>query len=289
MNRTDLAQYVTDMMVTELEKGIVPWRKPWNGSAYVPVSLSTGKPYRGINTFILAMVGQSQGYESNLWTTYKQASERGGNVRKGEKATTVVYWKILDVKDKATGEDKKVPMLRHFSVFNLDQCDGLDAYRGKPEERTVVVDDVVRDIWQGYKDGPTLHHVPGDRAYYTPSTDTITMPLVESFHDGAAYAETLFHEMTHSTGHKSRLGRLAEDVKTAAFGSPDYAKEELVAELGAVMLLSHGGIAVDAQNSAAYIGGWLRALKDDRNLIIGAAQQAQKAFDRIIGTEWETK
>lgn len=284
MNKTDLAQYVTDMMVAELERGIVPWRKPWSAAGYVPTSLSTGKPYRGINTFILALVGQSKGYESNLWTTYKQASERGGNVRKGEKSTTVVYWKILDVKDKATGEPKKVPFLKHFNVFNLDQCDGLDAYRGKPEPRTVVVEDAVHATWQGYVDGPTLRHVAGDRAYYSPTDDQITMPLVESFHDGAAYAETLFHEMTHSTGHQSRLGRLGGSVAVAAFGSPDYAKEELVAELGAVMLLGHAGIPVDAQNSASYVGGWLRALQDDRNLIISAAQQAQKAFDRIVGS-----
>lgn len=285
MNSKDIQEYVTTLMLNELAKGVVPWRKPWNAAGTVATNLASGKAYRGVNRFILPLIAAGAGYESNYWVTYKQAQERGGQVRKGEKASQVIFWKMLKVKDDAAPKgEKTVPMLRSFAVFNSDQCDGLavpQATRGD-----VVVPDAVQNIWDGYTNAPSLTHSAQDRAYYSPFADAIMLPPVDTFVSATGYAETLFHEMTHSTGHKTRLGRLKVDA-LAPFGAPDYAKEELVAEMGAAMLAAHAGIELDIQNNAAYIHGWLKALENDQSLVISAAGQAQKALDLITGVTFE--
>jgi len=287
MNRNELTEHVSALMIKQLEAGVVPWRKPWGDAGFTaPRSLSTGKNYRGINTFILNMVGAASGYTANVWTTYKQAQALEGNVRKGEKGTTVVYWKMLETRDKETGETKKVPMLKTFTVFNLDQCDGLDSHRpsltaSNDIDLTDNVFDLCGEVVRGYEFGPQIIEATQEQAYYSPSIDLVKVPDRQQFISPAAYAETLFHELVHSTGHEDRLGRFSKDSALAPFGSSDYAKEELVAELGSVMLMMDRGIVPDIPNSAAYIQGWLKALRNDQGLILSAAQAAQKAVDRI--------
>lgn len=277
--KAEQAERVTDAIIAALEAGTPPWHKPWTGQ-YGPTSLATGKPYRGINYLVLSWLGMA--YEQPLWGTYKQAQALGGQVRKGEKSTPVILWKPMEKVD-ASGEIQKFMMMRTFNVFNVAQMDGITI----PDKFTVTRDPV--PVLDGvsealnYPDGPSVRHQAGDRAYYVPSDDQITLPLLEQFVSAEAYAATALHEAVHSTGHKSRLDRL----EGGRFGCESYAKEELVAEIGAAMLADHLGINVEWQQHAAYCASWLKVLNDDRSLIIKAAQQAQKAIDRIIGTATE--
>ena len=281
MNRTELEAKVTDRLIAALERGTVPWQRPWAASGNVPTSVASGKPYRGINTLLLWAAQVDGGYDAPLWMTYKQAQALGGNVRKGEKGTTVVFWRIVErVED---GTAKKFPLLRTFTVFNVAQTEGVElpprfaklTVVGEP----VPVLDGAKAALDAYVDGPTVTHVRQDRAFYRPSTDSVTLPQLDQFETPEGYASTLFHELVHSTGHASRLAR---DTEGACFGNETYAKEELVAEIGAAMLAAVVGVDVQVEQSAAYVASWLRALKDDRSLLISAAQQAQKAVDRIV-------
>jgi antirestriction protein ArdC len=275
MNRVDIQTKVTDTIIASLEAGTVPWKRPWD-SAGEPANFLSRRAYRGINVLLLWGTAAEKGFTSRYWLTYKQATESGGQVRKGEKSTAIVFWKILD-KD----EDNKVPLLRYYNVFNTDQIDGLDV----PTERTVTVTPeqipaAVQDVLTGYKDAPrVIYGQSNGRAFYRPSDDVIHLPDIDQFHSVEGYADTLFHELGHSTGHSSRLAREHEG---ACFGNTTYAKEELVAEITAAMLAAKVGINWDVQNTAAYVANWLQVLKDDRSLVISAAQQAQKAVDHIL-------
>lgn len=279
----DVYQIVTDQIISLLESGTVPWRQPWTGgSDNYPRNLRTGKPYRGVNVFLLAVTAWQQGYESRYWLTFKQAQERGGKIRRGEKSTLVVFWKQLEVEDKQTGEAKKVPCLRYYRVFNVEQCDGLevpDATGHDPLDFQPI--NAAQQIVTGYPQGPTIEH-HGGKAYYRPSEDTVAMPEPERFGSAEAYYNVLFHELTHSTGHAARLARL--EGTPAAFGTADYSKEELIAEMGAAFLSAYAGIITDTvENSAAYIQGWLKKLRDDKRLVVSAAGAAQRAADWILG------
>lgn len=294
--RRDVAEDVTDRILAALESGTVPWARPWSAAGIAPTSAATGRPYRGINTWLLAVESLEHGYGSPLWLTFKQARALGGSVRKGEHGTLVVFWKLLDVtrENATTGEPepRKVPMMRGYYVFNLDQCDGVKlspklARLVATDREPVVVDDAVSDVLAGYRNGPELEHRAQDRAFYVPSTDRITLPVLESFQDSAGYAGTLFHELVHSTGHESRLARFERTGEPQHFGSERYAREELVAEMGAAILAATVGVDVPTDNTAAYVASWLRALRDDRSLVISAAQYAQKAVDRILGTTFD--
>ena len=273
--KKQLAHDITQMFIEELSKGQVPWKKPWSPGGFTPHNYHSRRPYRGINSLILGVVAQRAGYQSPAWTTYKAAASRGAYVRKGEKATQIVFWKPILVKDKKTDEDKSTVIARMYSVFNTDQVDGIDWQ--PPVFEPIEIRDAIKQVVSGYPNPPRISHEASDRAYYVPSEDRISLPLEGQFHDEQAYAETIFHEIIHSTGHSSRLGR---DL-TGCRGS--YAREELVAEIGASMLMQHTGVPVDMPQMASYVGGWLKALQDDESMIIKAAQQAQKGMDHVLG------
>ena len=273
---------ITDRITALLEQGTVPWHKPWKSRTGLPRNLVTGKPYRGINVFLLLAAG----YESPHWLTFRQVSELGGTVRKNEKSCPVVFWKQLKIEDKeAEGHLKKIPLLRYYNVFNVAQCDGL-----KTDERAMPVfingtcrpDAIVANMPQP----PPVKHGKKD-AYYSPLEDCVGMPFWERFDTEEGYFATLFHELVHSTGHESRLKRstLAE---SSGFGSDPYCKEELIAEMGAAFLCGQAEIGERTiNNSAAYIKGWLSKLREDKTFIVQAAAQAQKAADFILGRRFQ--
>lgn len=295
--KVDAYQVVTDRIIEALEEGIVPWQRPWKSTgldANTPMSLATGRPYRGINVLMLLIEQMRHGYSSRYWATYNQAQARGGQVRKGEKATQVVLWKWVDVKT-ATGKTdddgepvkagRRVPILRFYSVFNLDQIDGVTvkAETEEPVEDAPVFEgcDAAEAFVAGYQ-GPTLGH-GGDRAYYSPGRDHVQMPEAVAFVDCDAYYSTLFHELVHSTGHEDRLNRIKHDK----WGDEKYSREELVAEIGACFLCAESGVEPRYEQSAAYLKSWMIALADDKKLVVVAAAQAQKAADLILGRNKE--
>lgn len=275
--KQDIYQEVTDRIIAQLERGEIPWKKPWiiSGTACA-ISHSTGKAYSLLNQLILGKPGE--------YLTYAQCAKEGGHIRKGEKASMVVFWKWVETEDEETKEVKKIPFLRHFSVFHIDQCEGIKPKHSAPVTAQTIEPDAAADaIISGYlqRSGVRLIHQEGDRAFYRPSTDSVTLPLLAQFKSRAEYYSTAFHELTHSTGHSSRLNRLS---KVACFGSGDYSKEELVAEIGAAALVNHAGLETSSSflNSAAYVQSWLKALKNDKRLIVSAAGQAEKACNLIL-------
>ena len=272
---------ITERIIDMLETGTVPWRKPWQVQAGLPRNLLTKKLYRGINVFLLHALR----YESPYWLTFRQALELGGNVRKGEKACPVVFWKQLEIEDKASGEKEKIPLLRFYHVFNVAQCDGLKnlpAPVETPCSALVKPDEIVSLMPQR----PEIKH--GMRqAFYSPSADFVAMPERARFTNEAGYYGTLFHELIHATGHPARLNRLTL-TESEGFGSNPYCKEELIAEMGAAFLCGEAGIEESTlENSAAYLKGWLEQLQNDKKLIVQAAAQAQKAADFILGIKHE--
>jgi len=275
MNTTDIAGIVTDRIIAAMEKGTVPWQKPWTGHGG-PTSLSSGKTYRGINYLILELVQQAEGYELPLWGTYKQFQAMGGSVNKGEKGTPVVLWKPME-KQNSDGETESFMLMRYFTVFNIAQTNVEAPAKYLTDREPVAVLDGV-EIALNYPNGPTVAHRQQDQAFYAAKTDEIVLPLLSQFTSPEAYASTALHEATHSTGHSSRLARL----DGAAFGCQKYAAEELVAEIGAAMLATALNIEVSYEQTATYLSSWLRVLKDDRKMLIQAAQKAQKAVDLIL-------
>lgn len=268
---------ITDRVIEKLEAGTVPWTKPWHGSAGMPKNLVSKKQYRGINVFLLHCLG----YESPYFLTYKQATKLGGHVRKGEKGCPVVFWKWL-IKSDEDGTEHRLPLLRYYTVFNVCQCDGIEAPALDVPEREHNPIEAAEQITNQMQNRPEVRH-GHTGASYSPSEDLVRMPRPEVFDAGERYHATLFHELTHSTGHASRLDRNL-DTALAPFGSPDYSREELVAEMGAAFLCGESGILdTNIEQSAAYIDGWLRKLKNDRKLVVTAAAQAQKAADFILG------
>ena len=285
--KADAYNVVTDKIIEALESGHVPWHKPWRSvRGEMPTSLQTGREYRGINVWILSVEAQLRGYSSPYWVTFKQAKERGGSVRKGEKGTQVVLWKPIrksGENEAGETEDRSFLMLRHFTVFNIEQCDGIEiAADTEPlPERDPI--GACEAIVTGYVPGPTIQH-GGNSAHYSPALDYVQMPQIGQFDTAEHYYGTLFHELAHSTGHESRLNRDTLS-KPNVFGSEDYSKEELVAEMAAAFLCGEAGIDVNVQHRAGYIQNWLRALKDDRKLLVSAAAKAQKASDLVLGIE----
>lgn len=276
MTRSDVYTTVTNRIMDALEKGTVPWRKPWTPTG-LPFSLSTGKTYRGINMFLLSLMP----YGDPRWGTYKAIRAAGGNVRRGEKGTYVVLWK--PVKDKRSDdEDATYMLLREYCVFNAEQADGLGEYL-LPEGREHEPLEMAESIVYGYSPGPgILFGGPG--ASYSPPKDLVRCPHPRDFESGDSYYSALFHELVHSTGHEKRLKR----IEPALFGTDPYAREELVAEIGASMLCGLAGISsAGGQMNAAYIANWLTRLADDRKLVVTAAAQAQKACDLIVGTTFD--
>lgn len=288
-NRPSIYQTVTDRIISSLKGGMIPWEKPWKAPRFAggpfPRNFYTGKPYRGINVLLL----WSSDYSSPFWLTFKQAQELKGHIRKGETGTPIVFYKQLPEDKKADEnkeEDERAPfLLCHYTVFNVEQCDGLtlpeiDQPTTAPE---VDEDGLCEGIVTRWANRPALHLTsPTEyRAYYRPSTDSVHMPARCRFVDAPHYYSTLFHELIHSTGHASRLNRTFGDH----FGDELYSKEELVAEMGAAFLCAIAGIANEHtdRNTTAYIQNWISKLEADNRLVINAAGNAQRAADCILG------
>lgn len=277
---------ITDRIIKQLEAGSIPWSKPWHTAC--PKNVISGNNYKGVN--VLMLQGQ---YVNPNWLTYKQAKDLGGNVRKGEKSTPIIFWnfrKSSTKTDKTTGtkttvtKERDIPILRYFNVFNVEQCEGLQEELYKTDKQIDLMPvDAAEALIHEYPARPDIQH-NDQRAYYSPSRDIINMPMQESFEDIESYYSVLFHEMIHSTGHESRLNRITDN---ASFGSEDYSKEELTAELGASFLRAETGINAESQmqRSAAYIQSWIQALKNDPKMIIQAASKAQKAADHILNRD----
>lgn len=276
MANFDIYAAVTERIIAQLEQGIIPWSKPWIARGHQAISHISGKPYSLLNQMMLGRAGE--------YLTFKQVQDEGGKVKKGAKSSMVVFWKWIEQKDEETEEVKKIPFLRYFNVFHIDQCEGIKAkWAGEPLKEHASADEAAEQIMADYlsRSGVKLAHEEGDHAFYRPSTDSITLPLREQFAQTAEYYSTAFHEMVHSTGHESRLNRLE---KLAFFGSESYSKEELVAEIGSAALVNHVGLETEAsfRNSSAYVQNWLKALQDDKRLIVSASSKAEKAVDLIL-------
>lgn len=284
----DIFQEVTDTIMAALEEGTVPWRKPWTftGDDSMHRNFTSRRPYRGVNQWLLDIQAAKAGYEHPYWLTFKGAETIGGKIRKGEKSTMVVFWKILKVEDKETGKPKTVPMLRYFRVFNVAQCEGIEIPPVKPRPAFDPID-AAQAIVDGMPNRPVFKHDGRERAFYIPAFDEVHMPAREDFKSPEGYYATAFHELVHSTGHASRLAR-KELAEIRGFGSDTYCREELTAEMGSAMLCGVAGIApATLDNSAAYIASWLKALRDDRKLVVVAAGKAHAAADYILGTDTE--
>jgi antirestriction protein ArdC len=283
----DLYQAVTDRIVAALEAGTKPWRKRWSavGGADGLQLRATGQEYRGINQLLLTLTASMEGYSSPYWLTFKQALELGGNVRKGERSTEIVFYKKLTVEDRDApeGEEerkKQIPMLRSYRVFNAEQCEGLpERFTAKPtaepvdgKARDAAAEAALRSCGATIREG-------GNRAFFAPGPDLVQLPPFHAFESVGAYLATLAHELTHWTGHSSRLDRL----KLAPFGSPDYAREELVAEIGAAFICARLGIAGEhIDDHASYLASWLKVLRTDKRAIFKAAAFAQAAADLVL-------
>ncbi len=267
---------INERIIALLEQGTIPWHKPWKAKTGLPRNFITKRPYRGVNIFLLIAMS----YESPFWLTFHQATELGGSVSKGEKACPVVFWKPLEVEDNETGKEHKIPLLRVYHVFNISQCEGLKTPPAAEDISIAVTKPA--EIVARMPQPPVIKHGM-TRAFYAPSADEVGMPVPDRFDNETSYYATIFHELVHSTGHKSRLHR-ATLVENTGFGSDPYAREELIAELGSAFLCGYAEI-VDRtiDNSAAYINNWLVKLRSDRTLMVQAAAQAQKAADYIIG------
>ena len=312
MGNHEVYQKITDRMIAALQKGTVPWQKPWTAAGGGrPKSMSTREPYRGINVLLLAVDAMDKGYANPWWGTYNQIAQlstmerregrRGGQfwaspdgsprgVRKGEHGSQIVLWKTVPKTetDPDTGEKttRQILLARLFTVFNAGQAEGLPetflAGTGQPVDQIrqpqQVLDNYLRH------GGPRFRHVTGDRAYYSAADDRITLPERRQFRTAAGYYGTAFHEAGHSTGHARRLAResLTNFSHDRQWGDEPYAKEELVAEMTKAMLQAETGIDGQFDQSAAYIADWLTALTKDPNLVPQAAAQAQRACDLII-------
>ena len=271
---------ITDRIIAKLESGVIPWKKPWK-SARWPRNLVTGIKYRGINVFMLNMAY----YTSSKWLTFKQVTALGGTVKRGERATPVVYWNWINSKDEDAKDEERKAFLKYYSVFNLEQCEGLEKYKEEAEENfegepSPACKTVVEEYLSREKTLRLEHKL--NQAFYNPVEDIVNMPSLGRFSKSEEYSATLFHELVHSTGHASRLDRGLLKPGNS-FGSAEYSKEELVAELGSAFLCGHTGIdPITLENSAAYIQGWLEALRKDKKLLVAAGGKAQQAVDYLL-------
>ena len=274
-------EMVTERIINQLEKGIVPWRKPWTGIKSGAYNRISKKSYSLLNQMLLKHEGE--------YATYNQWESLGGHVRKGEKSEIVVFWKIQPIeedKEDGTKETKHIPILRYFNVFHISQVEGVEPLTKddlKSIEPIEKAESVLHDYWN--REGIEVKHIGGNEAYYSPSRDLIRLPLFDQFTDANEYYSTAFHESIHSTMKESRCNR-AEDRKgkIVAFGSEDYSKEELIAEIGSASLMNIIGIETSKtfQNSSAYIQGWLSKLRNDVKFIVSASSKAEKAVNYIL-------
>lgn len=275
---------VTDRIIAELEKGNIPWRwqRPWTGVRSGAYNRITKKPYSIINQMLLKHSGE--------YATFKQWTDMGGHIRKGEKSEIVVFWKIFESKetnpDTGEIEIKKIPLLRYYNVFHISQVEGVKPLE-VPFKEVEPIEEAEKIITMYVeREHIDFNECVSNKAYYSPLQDKVVVPMKEQYNLINEYYNTTFHELTHSTGHKSRLDRL-ETEAIASFGSEEYSKEELVAEIGSATLMNVTGIETPKtfKNSTAYIQGWLQVLKNDNKFIVSASSKAEKAVNYILATE----
>jgi len=296
-NTSDRAyDVITQRILDALEQGEVPWRKPWSVQPGLrPQNAISKRPYSGINALILGW----SGYTDPRWITFRAAKANGGSVRKGEKATPIVFYKRISRKcspahwqnetcgncDPGTPGYRSFGILKHFSLFNVEQVDGLDLEPIEAPDPAEAPDPIeaAEAIIAAAPNPPSVDHNGGNQAYYIPAKDEVHLPPRESFADSGEYYATVFHELGHATGHESRLNRHGLETGIAPFGSATYSREELAAEFASAFLCAVSGIENTIDNSAAYIAGWARALRQDKKIVVQAASQGQKAADFILG------
>ena len=301
MSQNNVYQMVTDRIVAQLEQGLIPWHKPWTGVGLEDggaVNYVSRKPYSMLNQMLLGREGE--------YLTFKQIKERGGSIKKGAKAgvvvffTTTTYTKREEVQEDGSTETVNVvkehlmPVLKYYNVFHIDDCDGIESKIKVEEDAGPKISPIesAEKVLNGYvereKELQFRNNIPTDRAYYSPTLDLISVPMLSQYEIAEEYYSTTFHEAVHSTMPESRCNRKSEQ-KLAAFGSEDYSREELVAEIGSAMLCNNVGIDCEKafKNSVAYIQGWLKKLKDDNRMIVWAASRAEKAARYILGEPTE--
>lgn len=283
--KKDVYAIITEHIMAQLEQGVIPWRQPWINGA-IPRNLMSKRPYRGINVWLLAMLG----YEHNYFLTYKQVQELGGKVKQDTTGHPIVYWKYNNTEAEDVSEEelaRKRAILRYYLVFNISQCEDIPLEKLPPLD-TAQTEPLLEceAILQSMPNPPDIQFKEIE-AYYHPGKDFINMPKQKLFRTKEEYYATLFHELIHSTGHPSRIGREGVQQMTP-FGSTSYSKEELIAEIGSCYLAHFAGIAPKPLvNSVAYIQGWLEHLQHNKKILIFAAAQAQKAADYILDTPVE--
>lgn len=267
----NVSEVVTNTIIKKLEEGHIPWIKPWD---YVDaVNYVSQKPYAGINKLLL---------DGGEYLTFKQIKDNGGNIKPGSKAKIVVFYKPWDIEDKETGEVVHTRVMRYYNVFSIADVEGIESKQPELQHKNYNINEC-EQIVNNYldKSGVGFETKICNRAYYVPSEDRVCVPYINQFKNSQSYYGTVFHELAHSTGHESRLDRLKS---TAHFGNDEYSREELVAEISSAMLCNHVGIDSKEllDNSTAYVESWIKALKNDKNMIITAAAKAQKAYDYIL-------
>lgn len=281
----DIYEMVTNRIIAELEKGIIPWKKPWRMvgvSTECAFNRVTKRPYTLLNQMLLSKVGE--------YASLKQWNKLGGKIKKGAKSEVVVFWKMLPIKEKQkddTYKDKVIPMLRYYNVFHIDDVEGVEPL-GKIDlsnetEKIVDADAVAENYLEKYSIKHDFTKIT-DRAFYRQADDYVEVPNIKQFKKASEYYSTMFHELTHSTGHKDRLDRLDSNAR---FGNELYSKEELVAEIGSATILNYLGIDTQDtfQNNVAYIQSWLRVLRNDKRFIVSASSRAEKAVKMILNLD----
>ncbi|GAB2452386.1 DNA primase [Hymenobacter qilianensis] len=276
--KADAYQVITDRILARMEGGQIPWQKPWH-TLGAPRNYASGHVYTGVNAFLLHFL--SEGLP--LFMTFHQAKQKGGSIRKGAKGFPIIYYNLVE-KEGEEGKTEKLPFLNYSTVFNVADVEGIDL--DLPEAPATQHEPIAaaEAIVRSWAERPRLVHLKQE-AYYVPALDYVNMPALSSFRAAEQYYQTLFHELTHSTGHRARLNRpdLAENMVVK--GAAGYAREELTAEMGAAFLCGAAGLSPAAtdENSAAYLQFWLGKLQEDKTLLIKAASHAQKAANLILG------
>ena len=296
--KRDFRQEVTDNIVALLEKGVAPWQKPWTAQpqSALPANPTTGKAYRGGNVVHLLAVGFQRNYSDPRWMTYKQASEQGWQVRKGEKGTQIEFWDVKSSKEveEKTGRDDGARdasftnresnsrlIHRIYTVFNAQQIEGIPA----PEPKEInPFEAILAGEKMLYNSGASISHDQANHAFYDRGNDSIHLPPKDAFKDSAGYYGTALHELAHWSGHPTRLNR-STLTDSYRFGDTNYAKEELRAELASLFMAAERGIPHNPESHAAYVGSWIAALKQDKHEIFRAAHDASKATDFILSLE----
>lgn len=274
----DVYGMVTERIIEQLEHGYIPWKKPWASCLDGTFNRISRKPYSLLNQLLLSRGGE--------YATFRQWDQIGGKIKKGEKAEIVVFWKLQEAQEKdETGEIKikKIPILRYYNVFHISQIENVFPLPKTEEFETKPIERAEKTLHDYLTREQITLSVGADRAFYSPYTDIITLPAITQFECAEEYYGTVFHECGHSTFKESRCNREAEN-RSAVFGSEDYSKEELVAEITSAAILHSMGMetAETFKNSAAYIQNWLQVLRNDRKFIVSASGKAEKAAKYIL-------